>query len=44
MAEFDPRVEIMLGTKSRTEIAKRKPYEAVFGVPVAESSHPNPNN
>jgi alkyl sulfatase BDS1-like metallo-beta-lactamase superfamily hydrolase len=36
MVEFDPRFEIMPGTKARTEIAKRNPYEAVPGAPIAE--------
>jgi alkyl sulfatase BDS1-like metallo-beta-lactamase superfamily hydrolase len=36
MVDFDPRFEIMPGTKLRTEIAKRNPYEAVPGAPIAE--------
>jgi alkyl sulfatase BDS1-like metallo-beta-lactamase superfamily hydrolase len=36
MVEFDPRFEIMPGTKLRTEITKRNPYEAVPGAPIAE--------
>jgi len=36
MVEFDPRFEIMPGTKLRTEIAKHNPYEAVPGAPIAE--------
>jgi hypothetical protein len=43
MVDFDPRFEIMPGTKLRTEIAKRNPYEAVPGAAIAESLHPNPN-
>ncbi|MGZ5876960.1 MAG: alkyl/aryl-sulfatase [Bradyrhizobium sp.] len=36
MVEFDPRFEIMPGTKSRTVLAKEDPYEADLGRPVAE--------
>jgi alkyl sulfatase BDS1-like metallo-beta-lactamase superfamily hydrolase len=36
MVEFDPRFEIMPGTKLRTEIAKHDPYEAVPGAPISE--------
>jgi alkyl sulfatase BDS1-like metallo-beta-lactamase superfamily hydrolase len=37
MVEFDPRFEIMPGTKARqTELAKANPYEAVPGQPIAE--------
>jgi linear primary-alkylsulfatase len=36
MAEFDPRFEIMPGTKSKTVLAKEDPYEADVGKPVAE--------
>jgi alkyl sulfatase BDS1-like metallo-beta-lactamase superfamily hydrolase len=37
MVEFDPRFEIMPGTKPRqTELAGANPYEAVPGKPIAE--------
>ena len=36
MVDFDPRFEIMPGTKLRTVIAKHNPYEAVPGAPIAE--------
>lgn len=36
MIDFDPRFEIMPGTKARTAIAKHDAYEAVPGVPMAE--------
>lgn len=37
MVEFDPRFEIMPGTKSKTVVAKEDPYEAAdMGQPIAE--------
>ena len=37
MVEFDPRFEIMPGTKGRTVVAKEDPYEAAdVGPPIAE--------
>jgi alkyl sulfatase BDS1-like metallo-beta-lactamase superfamily hydrolase len=36
MVEFDPRFEILPGTKLRTQIADANPYEAVPGVPCPE--------
>jgi alkyl sulfatase BDS1-like metallo-beta-lactamase superfamily hydrolase len=36
MVQFDPRFEIMPGTKSRTVVAKEDPYEADMGQPIAE--------
>jgi alkyl sulfatase BDS1-like metallo-beta-lactamase superfamily hydrolase len=37
MVEFDPRFEIMPGTKSKTVLAKEDPYEAEdMGQPIAE--------
>jgi hypothetical protein len=37
MIEFDPRFEIMPGTKARTDqVAKSDPYEAEPGAPIAE--------
>ena len=37
MVEFDPRFEIMPGTKSKTVVAKEDPYEATdMGQPIAE--------
>ncbi len=36
MVEFDPRFEIMPGTKSKTVVASEDPYEADVGKPVAE--------
>jgi alkyl sulfatase BDS1-like metallo-beta-lactamase superfamily hydrolase len=37
MVDFDPRFEIMPGTKAReTELVEANPYEAVPGQPVAE--------
>jgi alkyl sulfatase BDS1-like metallo-beta-lactamase superfamily hydrolase len=37
MVEFDPRFEIMPGTKARTDqLAKADPYEAELGLPIAE--------
>ena len=37
MVEFDPRFEIMPGTKSKTVLAKEDPYEAEdIGQPIAE--------
>jgi alkyl sulfatase BDS1-like metallo-beta-lactamase superfamily hydrolase len=37
MVEFDPRFEIMPGTKSKTVLAKEDPYEAAdIGQPIAE--------
>jgi hypothetical protein len=37
MIEFDPRFEIMPGTKARTDqVAKSDPYEAEPGAPMAE--------
>ncbi|MHC5111556.1 MAG: alkyl/aryl-sulfatase [Planctomycetota bacterium] len=36
MVEFDPRFEIMPGTKSRTQFVDADPFEAVPGVPIAE--------
>jgi alkyl sulfatase BDS1-like metallo-beta-lactamase superfamily hydrolase len=36
MVDFDPRFEIMPGTKIRTELARADAYEAVPGRPIAE--------
>ena len=37
MVDFDPRFEIMPGTKARTAVvAHANPYEAVPGKPIAE--------
>ena len=36
MVEFDPRFEILPGTKSQTVLAKEDPYEAEIGTPIAE--------
>jgi alkyl sulfatase BDS1-like metallo-beta-lactamase superfamily hydrolase len=36
MVDFDPRFEIMPGTKARTEIARADAYEAAVGQPVSE--------
>jgi hypothetical protein len=36
MVEFDPRFEIMPGTKSKTVVAQDDPYEADVGQPIAE--------
>jgi hypothetical protein len=37
MVDFDPRFEIMPGTKARdAELAEANPYEAVPGKPIAE--------
>jgi alkyl sulfatase BDS1-like metallo-beta-lactamase superfamily hydrolase len=36
MVDFDPRFEIMPGTKTRTELARADAYEAVPGRPIAE--------
>jgi alkyl sulfatase BDS1-like metallo-beta-lactamase superfamily hydrolase len=36
MVDFDPRFEIMPGTKAATVVAKHNPYEAVPGAPLAE--------
>ena len=36
MVDFDPRFEIMPGTKARTELVHADPYEAVPGPPIAE--------
>ena len=37
MVEFDPRFEVLPGTKARgARIAKSDPYEAVPGAPIAE--------
>ena len=36
MVDFDPRFEIMPGTKGRTEVAHAQPYEAVPRKPIAE--------
>jgi alkyl sulfatase BDS1-like metallo-beta-lactamase superfamily hydrolase len=36
MVEFDPRFEIMPGTKSKTVVANEDPYEADMGQPIAE--------
>jgi hypothetical protein len=36
MVDFDPRFEIMPGTKSRTVVAKEDPYEADPRQPIAE--------
>lgn len=36
MVDFDPRFEIMPGTKGRTMTVKANPYEAVPGATIAE--------
>lgn len=37
MVDFDPRFEIMPGTKARgIEPSEANPYEAVPGIPIAE--------
>ena len=36
MVDFDPRFEIMPGTKLRTEVAPANPYEAVVGAVIPE--------
>ena len=36
MVDFDPRFEIMPGTKARKDSKKANPYEAVPGRPIAE--------
>jgi hypothetical protein len=37
MVDFDPRFEILPGTKARTStVAHANPYEAVPGKPIAE--------
>jgi hypothetical protein len=36
MVEFDPRFEIMPGTKAGVLVAHEGPYEADVGKPVAE--------
>jgi alkyl sulfatase BDS1-like metallo-beta-lactamase superfamily hydrolase len=36
MVEFDPRFEIMPGTKLRTEVAEADPYEAAVGAAIPE--------
>lgn len=36
MADFDPRFEIMAGTKARTDIARADAYEARPGAPIPE--------
>jgi alkyl sulfatase BDS1-like metallo-beta-lactamase superfamily hydrolase len=36
MVEFDPRFEVMPGTKIRGQVARHNPYEAVPGAPCAE--------
>jgi alkyl sulfatase BDS1-like metallo-beta-lactamase superfamily hydrolase len=36
MVDFDPRFEIMPGTKTRTEVAHADPYEAVPRETIAE--------
>jgi alkyl sulfatase BDS1-like metallo-beta-lactamase superfamily hydrolase len=36
MVDFDPRFEIMPGTKTRAEVAHAEPYEAVPGQVIAE--------
>jgi hypothetical protein len=37
MVDFDPRFEILPGTKARTSaVAQANPYEAVPGKPIAE--------
>ena len=37
MVDFDPRFEILPGTKSKeTKVAHKDPYEAVPGNPIAE--------
>jgi alkyl sulfatase BDS1-like metallo-beta-lactamase superfamily hydrolase len=36
MVDFDPRFEILPGTKLRTEIARANPYETAPGAPIAE--------
>jgi alkyl sulfatase BDS1-like metallo-beta-lactamase superfamily hydrolase len=36
MVDFDPRFEIMPGTKAGRAVVKHDPYEAVTGTPAAE--------
>jgi hypothetical protein len=36
MVDFDPRFEIMPGTKALTEVARADPYEAVPRRTIAE--------
>ena len=36
MVDFDPRFEIMPGTKARTEVAHADPYQAVPEAIIAE--------
>jgi hypothetical protein len=36
MVDFDPRFEIMPGTKAATVVAKQDPYEADERQPIAE--------
>ncbi|MDI7862705.1 MBL fold metallo-hydrolase [Rhizobiaceae bacterium n13] len=36
MVDFDPRFEVLPGTKALTELAKTEPFEAVPGQPISE--------
>jgi hypothetical protein len=36
MVEFDPRFEIMPGTKLRTELAAQEPFEGDVGAMIPE--------
>jgi alkyl sulfatase BDS1-like metallo-beta-lactamase superfamily hydrolase len=36
MVDFDPRFEVLPGTRSRGQVAQANPYEAVPGAPIAE--------
>ena len=36
MVDFDPRFEVLPGTKLRTELVQADPYEAAPGAPIAE--------